>query len=176
MDALTPVRPGWLWFIRLGSWTLRRFSIFTDTLRQLSFIHFARWSIVDRIPFNGPPQSPERLRYAYFFFESNFNGTWEDYIDTFAFVLPRRIRATWITSFNFPGPLPTGPFKAYIGRNEFDVDHYYSAYAEATTTMINAALRLADRYERFQAENADLSPEQFAAAYRRLLMSSQRHL
>ena len=47
------------------------------TLARLSFIHFARWTLVKRLP-------EQRLRHPHLFFESNFNGGWEEYIDAFS--------------------------------------------------------------------------------------------
>ena len=51
------------------------------------------------------------------------------------------MKAFWGSSYGFPGALPTGPFKDYIRRNEIDASHYYSAYPDATMTMVLAALR-----------------------------------
>ncbi|HEV2773902.1 MAG TPA: hypothetical protein VGV57_13940 [Thermoleophilaceae bacterium] len=48
----------------------------------------------------------------------------------------------WGSSYGFPKPLPTGRFKRYIRRNEYEASHFYSAYPQATTTMVNAALTL----------------------------------
>src|SRR3954471_7874678 len=50
-------------------------------LRRLSFIYTARWTIVSRVAYNGPPQPRARLHYPQLYFESNFNGGWEEYID-----------------------------------------------------------------------------------------------
>ena len=52
------------------------------TLARLSFIHFARWTLVKRLP-------EQRLRRPHLFFESNFNGGWEEYIDAFSHILTR---------------------------------------------------------------------------------------
>src|SRR3954466_813620 len=46
----------------------------SGTLRKLSFIPFARWSLVRRLPAGGPNAGSEQLRYPHLFFESNFNG------------------------------------------------------------------------------------------------------
>lgn len=146
------------------------------TLGKLSFIHFARWSLVRRIPFNGPPQRRERLRYAHLYFESNFNGGWEEYIDAFSHVLTRGMQRFWGSSYGFPQPLPTGRFKDYIRRNAIETSHYYSAYPEATTTMVLAALELDRRLAEFGERARDLEPEAFAAAWRDLLTDVQRCL
>lgn len=176
ITVITPIRRGWVPLIYLGFAPVRRFPIFTNTLRRLSFIHFARWCILRKIPYNGPPQRPERLHAPYFIFESNFNGSWEDYLDSFAYVLPVRIWATWVNSMGFPGPKPTTRFKDYVRHNQYDVEHYYSAYPQATTTMVTSALSLQARFDRFEAQTAELDPDQFAAAYRRLLTAAQREL
>jgi len=81
-------------------------------LRALSFIHAARWTIVERVP-GGP-----RLGSPLLLFESNFNGDWATYIDAFAYVIPERMAGVWATSWGWPGAQPAGPFKAYIRRNE----------------------------------------------------------
>ena len=67
-----------------------RFPKLTVTLRQLSFIHFARWTVISKLPYNGPPQKKGRFRYQHMYFESNFNGGWEEYIDAFSHILAKR--------------------------------------------------------------------------------------
>jgi len=176
ITVLTPIRPGLVRLSRLGFILPRKVPWMTAALRKLSFIHFARWSIIDRIGDNGPPQRPERPRYAYLFFESNFNGTWDDYIDSFSYVMPVRMRLIWGSSFGFPGAKPVGPFKRYITQNEFESDHFYSAYPEATTTMVSSALALADQFDAFRAEAAGSGADEFGAAWRRFVHSAQRHL
>ncbi len=148
----------------------------TSGIARLSFIHFARWTLVSRLPYNGPPQARRGLRYPRLYFESNFNGGWEEYIDAFSYVLTREIKTVWGSSYGFPGPLPTGPFKAYIRRNEFPVDHFYSAYPDGTTTTVLAGLELRERLAPLRREADDLGPEAFALAWRAFLTDVQRCL
>jgi hypothetical protein len=148
----------------------------TETLRQLSFIHFARWTLVKEIPYNGPPQKQQTLRYAHMYFESNFNGGRDEYIDAFSHVLTRNMAVFFGSSYGFPGALPVGPFKAYIKENEAAVSHYYSAYPGATSTMVLAALELDDKLAPLVRDAARLDPATFAAAYRKLLTDAQRCL
>jgi hypothetical protein len=148
----------------------------TETLRQLSFIHFARWTLVTRIPHNGPPQPEQKLRYAHMYFESNFNGGWEEYIDAFAHVLTRNIAIFFGASYGFPGALPVGPFKAYIHANETEASHYYSAYPQATITIVKAALELEDKLAPLRRAAPAMDPADFADAYRRLLTDVERCL
>jgi hypothetical protein len=164
-----PGRP----FLPILFFLTRKIPKLTVTLRTLSFIHFARWSVIREIPYNGPPQRKGRLRYPHMYFESNFNGGWEEYIDAFSHILTTGMTAFWGTSYGFPKPLPTGPFKAYIQINETEADHYYSAYPDSTNTMIQRALALDGKLAALQAKAADMDPEAFAAAYRAFLTDTQ---
>jgi hypothetical protein len=163
----------WLPIVFLGS---RLWPRSQARLAELSFIHFARWTLVRRIPYNGPPQPRRRLRFAHLFFESNFNGGWEEYIDAFSYILTRDMRTVWGSSYGFPNPLPAAPFKAYIRRNELQANHYYSAYPEATTTMVLAGLELTDKLAALRRRAADMDPDAFATAWADFLGDAQRCL
>jgi hypothetical protein len=152
-------------FIRLRSSSL-------GDLKKLSFIHAARWSLVRWLPGNGG-QPPRKLRHAHLYFESNFNGGWEEYIDAFSYVLTRGMWAFWGSSYGFPNALPPSPFKDYIRRNEYEANHFYSAYPATTTTTIVAALELAPRLDALRQKAPDMSAEEFAHAWRGLLSGSQ---
>lgn len=142
---------GRLWLPILFA-AIRRFPALTTTLQDLSFIHFARWTIVRRLPYNGHPQPLAPLRYPHLYFESNFNADpsvgehdespWEEYIDAFSTKLTRGMRVFWGSSYGFPGAVPVGPFKRYIREHEYPVAHLYDAYPEASTTEIRRALKL----------------------------------
>jgi hypothetical protein len=148
----------------------------TTTLVQLSFIHFARWSLVKEIPYNGEPQPKQKLRYTHMYFESNFNGGWEEYIDAFSHILTAGMAAFWSSSFGFPKALPVSPFKEYITENETAASHYYSAYPQATITMITAALELDEKLAPLKRGAERMSPEAFQAAYAKLLTDAQHCL
>jgi hypothetical protein len=135
-------------------------------LAELSFIHFARWTLVHKLP-------QQRLRYRHLFFESNFNGGWEEYIDAFSHVLTKGMTTFWGSSYGFPKPLPTAPFKEYIRANEIEVSHFYAAYPQATTTMVLQALELDERFAAFKRRAATLEGEAFAAEWRRFLTEAQ---
>lgn len=152
---------------------LRRGSGSLGDLKALSFIHAARWSLVDRIPYNGSPQPQRKLNYPHLYFESNFNGGWEEYIDAFAYVLRLGMFGFWGSSYGFPGALPSGPFKLYIRRNAVVASHYYSAYPEATATMVLGALKVEPRVAELKARANTMSPDEFAAEWRKLLIDLQ---
>jgi hypothetical protein len=173
ITVLTPVRrwgPLWLWIV---FWAGRHVSATLEKLEALSFIHYARWVVIKRFPGEG---GGERLNHTYLFFESNFNGTWDQYIDAFSEVVALRMKAIWGSSFGFPGPLPVEPFKAYIRHNELIANHYWSAYPGATTTEIVSATRVQRALEEFTEGSAGLEPEVFKASYESFLASVQGDL
>src|SRR5690242_12185791 len=170
---MTPVKPWGPLVLKLVFWAGRHLTFTLTKLQQLSFIHYARWAVIPSFPDGG---DGERLHHAYLFFESNFNGTWDQYIDAFSEVVPDRMRAIWGTSYGFPGPIPVGPFKDYIRRNEFVANHYWSAYPSAATTEILSAQRVAAALDGLRARSARLDPDAFARAYHAMLTDVQRDL
>ncbi len=173
ITVLTPVKPGHTLILRGVFFAGEHIHMLMTRLVQLSFIHYARWTIVRDLAWNGEPQPKEDLRYDYLLFESNFNGTWDEYIDAFAEVVPARMRAIWSSSYGFPGPKPVGPFKDYIRKNDLDVEHYYSAYPEATTTEVLSALKVTAALDAFLAM-AD--GDDFGARFDALLTELQNDL
>ena len=173
ITVLTPVRPGGAGLMSLVFWAGRNVKATLRKLRELSFIHFARWAVIRRFPDAGPG---ERLGHSYLLFESNFNGTWDQYIDAFSEVVPWRMRAIWATSYGFPGPLPVEPFKDYIRRNEFIANHYWSAYPGATTTEIVSAGHVEAALQELCRRARSLDPDAFRAAYNDFLASIQGDL
>jgi hypothetical protein len=110
------------------------------------------------------------------YFESNFNGGWEEYIDAFSHILARGMTAFWGSSYGFPKPLPTAPFKKYIQDNETEADHYYSAYPDATSTMVQRALVLDGKLDELKRDAQRMDPDAFQARYRRFLTDVQHCL
>jgi hypothetical protein len=173
ITVLTPVKPGGrillalvFWIGRHATWTLKK-------LQMLSFIHFARWIVIPRFPDGG---RGEKLGHTYLFFESNFNGLWDQYIDAFSEVVPARMKGIWGTSYGFPGPIPVEPFKEYIRKNEYVANHYWSAYPGATTTEIISAQHVAAAIDDLRRRADAMSPEAFKQAYDRMLTDVQGNL
>ena len=173
ITVITPVKPWARPLLALVFWAGRHLTFTLAKLEQLSFIHYARWAVIPRFP---DGDGGERLHHSYLYFESNFNGTWDQYIDAFSEVVPGRMRAIWGTSYGFPGPIPVEPFKAYIRKNEFVANHYWSAYPAATTTEIISAARVAQAVNDLRRRAPGLDPAAFKAAYEKLLADVQGDL
>lgn len=190
--AFTPIKRWKLPFVRLFFWSVPIMStrfvqkFFSwihlvkaqQLLLDLSFIHFARWSIVrhDFWPRLSNHQPKDRTKYAYLMFCSNFNGTWEQYIDAFSQVIPDGMNMIWRTSEQFPGARPITPFLAYIRRVQCDCEYYYGAYPGATATDVRLSLHLTEQLQQFSARTEGMEATAFATEWRKFLGSVQNCL
>jgi hypothetical protein len=173
ITVLTPYKPAGRLLLPIVFWIGRNVTATLKKLQMLSFIHYARWVVVKRFPDGG---GGEKLHYPYLMFESNFNGSWDQYIDAFSEVVPSRMKGIWGTSYGFPGPIPVEPFKDYIRANEYVANHYYNAYPGATTTEIISARQVAAAVDELSARATTLDPAAFKTAYEDMLTSIQHDL
>jgi hypothetical protein len=176
LTLFTPINRRWLLLVRVSLWVSKWLPMTQKHILQFKFIHMVRWSVVKEFPQNGPPQDNDRLNYAYLFFESNFDGPWQHYIDGFAYCIPWDIRFLWGRGPAFPGPPPAEPLKKWIAENSMEGGTYYSAYPSATTKMVLGALAVRDGLRSLVAESASLDPEEFKARYQKFLVEAQAHL
>jgi hypothetical protein len=170
LTLFTPVRRRWLPVAKSAFWLGKWIPLAQKHILQFEFIHFVRWTHVDKLP------DGQKLNYTHLFFESNFDGPWQHYIDAFAYCIPKDIRLVWGRGINFPAPPPAEPLKAWIAHNSMEGGTYYCAYPEASTRMVKGALEVSERFEALRAGAASLTPEQFEAAYRRFLGDVQAHI
>jgi len=178
MNAITPMKPWKTWLLRAIFFLLDHIKSKQQDLINLSFIQFARWVIIprNRFPSLSSTQRQESLTYDYLLFFSNFNGTWNQYIDAFSAVLSDGLNLIWRWSEKFPGAVPVTGFKEYIARVQFDTDYYYTAYPEATANDTKAAHIVQGALTTLAAHAATQTPEQFQAAYLQFLLTVQAHL
>jgi hypothetical protein len=178
MNIVTPMKPWKTWLLRSLFFVLWHIKPLQQDLINLSFIEFARWVIVPRrcFPFLDHGQVKEDLRYDYLLFFSNFNGTWNQYIDAFSSVLSRGLNLIWRWSEKFPGSVPVTPFKEYIAQVQFDTDYYYTAYPYATANDLKAAHIVQTSLDQLAQQATTSNPQQFADAYLRFVLQVQAHL
>src|SRR5271166_4709355 len=178
MNAITPMKWWKTWIVRVFFVILGTIKPLQKDLVQLSFIHFARWVIIKRrsFPHVAQEQPKEELQYDYLLFFSNFNGTWNQYIDAFSAVLSRGLNSIWRWSEKFPGSVPVTPFKQYIARCQFDTDYYYTSYPHATANDLKSAHIVQSALDGFAQKSAGLSPQQFRDEYLRFVIEVQAHL
>ena len=84
LTLFTPIRPQWVWLLRIG-FPSRGTLPFMRAPHPAVQLHPVR-ALDDR----ATGCRGEKLHYPYLFFESNFDGPWQHYIDAFAYVIPQR--------------------------------------------------------------------------------------
>jgi hypothetical protein len=94
------------------------------SLIGISTIHFVRWVLIDE---------GRRLMMV-----SDYDGSWEAYIDEFAELILTGLDAIWETSYGFPpaGASDLPAFKRFLRSHQVASELYYSAYPEETVLNI----------------------------------------
>ena len=144
MNVLTPVKP-WKTSVQLLIFMVTRaLPQQLSGLLGLKLIHFARWVIIrrDQWPRVGGVGGQPELVNDHVLFLSNFNGTWDQYIDAFADGIPTGLDMLWYASTKYPHSIPISTFKDYITANQIDTNYYYNATPGSAQRDIKAALRV----------------------------------
>jgi len=166
MNVLTPMRPRWTWIQHLIFMVARAGPAQLSGLLGLKLIHFARWVIIRRDQWPDLGQGKQAIQNDYMLFLSNFNGTWDQYIDAFADGIPSGLDMFWYASTKYPHSIPISSFKAYIGTNQIHTTYYYNATPGAAQRDIKAALRVREAVLDLAKVHAGGDVEAFAAAWR----------
>jgi hypothetical protein len=176
MNVLTPMKR-WKTPILKLAFKLFQAKFTQWELRRLSFIHFARWTSISSSQLARFPEMTrsESFCYDYLLFESNFNGSWNEYVDAFHSVLSFKLNLVWMWSENYPGSIPLVPFKKYIEHNQLYNDYYYMAYPGSTVSDVKNALDVRREFQGL-TEKLDYSDEAFAEAYREFLYRVQNKI
>ena len=180
MNVVTPIKWYMAWYNRLIFWgaqlpILRKQ---LNGLVTLSLIHYARWAIVSpcKFPRLDDSQPKEDIRYTYMFFFSNFNGSWDQYVDSFHMAIPDGLNLFWSRNVKYPGSVPLQPFHAYINYNQVWTNHYYNAYPLAASNDVKAAKALRAALITFTEESRGDSADAFKVKYDAMLNSIQEHI
>ena len=96
----------------------------SGSLIGISTIHFARWLVID---------GGRRL-----LFVSDYDGSWESYIDEFAEMILSGLDAIWETSFGMPpdGARDLPAFKRFLRIHQVPSDIFFAAYPDETVLNI----------------------------------------
>jgi hypothetical protein len=168
---IRPLGHAWYRLLFLGA---RHIAWVTAAMRRQQFIHFCHWMLLDELP--SPDGGRRRLRHKVLWFESNYDGDVVRYMDTFARIMPWRMRAAWTPTVGFPDMFPPVGFHQWTVDNAYETTHYWSAYPDASTREVGRALRVLAAAERLPSADDDISAEEFSAAWRRFVADAQRDL
>ena len=173
MNVLTPIKPRWTWLQILLFMVSRSCPSQLMGLLGLKLIHFARWVIIRRGQWPDLGQGPQTLRNDTMLFLSNFNGTWDQYIDAFADGIPDGLDLFWYASTKYPRSIPIAGFKDYITHNQIDTNYYYNATPGVAQRDIKRALRVREALQALARAHAANDPAAFAREYRRQMVEQQ---
>jgi hypothetical protein len=136
MASITIVKPGWLrritlWAVLFVVNLMARARANHEELRGIPSIHFAHWSLID---------GGRRL-----LFLSNFDGSWENYLDDFIDKAHAGLTAVWSNTVGFPrtrflilyGATDGPRFKAVARDSQTVTNAWYSAYRDLTVQGID---------------------------------------
>jgi hypothetical protein len=163
--VVTPARRWWAAWLKFEfayvaalKWVLRQREP-SRPIRRLSFITFAHWALLERIP--SAARRARKLPHPYILFQSNFNGAPAEYFEAFARGLKWRMRSLWKGAYRVPDPADLDKFADYIDRNWVPADHYYSAYPNASAKMVLAALEVRRHFDEFARRFPQMDPDAF---------------
>lgn len=178
MNVVTPVRWYLAWFNKLIFWVALKFPSTLSGLITLSLIHYARWVIIgkNQFPHLDAKQPREDLSYSYMLFFSNFNGSWDQYVDSFTFAIPSGLDMFWKWNIRYPHSVALTPFHKYIKYNQIETLHYYNAYPLAASNDVKSAKTVKDALIAFDQHAQDGTDDEFHQRYRALLRGLQHDL
>jgi hypothetical protein len=176
MNVVTPMRPWRTWINRLLFMASRALPEKLGGLLGLSIIHFARWVIIRRDQWPDLGQGKQTLTNDYMLFCSNFNGTWDQYIDAFSDGIPSGLDLLWYSSTRYPHSIPITPFKDYIRANQVDTGYYYNSVPGAAQRDVKSGLRVRRAILALAAQQPALSPADFRKLYVATLTGVQNDL
>jgi hypothetical protein len=178
MNVITPMRWWTAWLNRLFFWGAHKFTGSTQGLITLSLIHYARWVILrpSQFPRLSADQPQEDLKYVYMIFFSNFNGSWNQYVDSFSSAISKGLNTFWLGSIKYPKSVPMLPFHHYITSNQIWTDYYYNAYPMASSNDVKAAATVRSSLLGFIGEVQSADAATFQTKYNSLLLALQHDL
>ena len=178
MNVITPLRPATTWLNKFQFWAAAKIPRFLNGLITLSLIHYARWVIIgrDQFPHLDAKQPKEELSYNYMMFFSNFNGSWDQYVDSFTFAIPGGLDTLWKWTVRYPKSVPLTPFHDYIRYNQIETIHYYNAYPLAASNDVKGAKTVKSSLIKFNQDIQNQSDDEFLKSYNTLLRGLQHDL
>ncbi|MEP3787077.1 hypothetical protein [Ascidiaceihabitans sp.] len=176
MNIVTPSKPTKTWLNRLVFMAARGLPANLMGLLGLSIIHFARWVIIKPEDWPDLGQGKQNLNNDYMLFCSNFNGTWDQYIDAFSDGIPNGLNLFWYSATKYPGSIPVTPFKDYITYNQLSNDYYYNATPGSAQRDVKSAIQVYQQVLALSGDHANTSAEDFARAYKTAILQVQDDL
>lgn len=111
-------------------------NVHPSLIAEIGTVHFARWVIID---------NDTRL-----LFDSNFDGSWDQYLDDFVDHEPLRngLDRIWGCCEGYPekGAIDRPAFKEWVRSQQTKAEVFYSAYPENTVQDVLKAVSVRDKF------------------------------
>ena len=172
LTTLTAIRPGCTEALRervlqLGA---RR-----SPFARVEGTHFARLVVIDRLPFEGPPQDAPSVRHQLLLFSAVFDGTTSQerdaYLARMCERVPEAVDRVWSLCLGAQEPVSADPhrFAYWVAGNQVKTRAFYAHCPTATVQEVRAAVVLQERVRRFAVGRQYLTPrallQEFARAF-----------
>lgn len=178
MNVITPLKWYTRWWSKLVFFVAGILPSTTKGLVTLSLIHYARWVILkaNQFPRLSDDQPQEDLKYNYMLFFSNFNGSWDQYVDSFSSSIPGGLDLFWSKNIGYPKSLPMLPFHDYITSDQIWTNHYFNSTPIASSNDVKSARRVKDGLLSFMDATANSGSDEFEQKYNELLIDLQHDI
>ena len=136
-------------------------------LADLPETHVARWVIIPKLTYQGPPQRPDELRSQQLLFSSTFDGPRDLYLDRLCTVMPEHVDAIWQSCAGYPGPVAENPegVRRYLLHNQVATGLFFAAYSHVTVEQVRDCLRRRELLGNFLTKSFE-GPAELQAAFR----------
>jgi hypothetical protein len=132
------------WLIELG----RRLGVvniapLSETFKRLNHLHYARWSLVNKLPRTSPDQPRETGAYTLLLFTSHFDFGWRRYLGTFIEASGDGLRLLWADAPSWVSPVEGfARFERFVEDQRVEHAHLFAAYPNWSCNDVRAALRI----------------------------------
>lgn len=130
-------------------------------------VHYARWVIIDRLPFEGPPRRYREPDRQQLLFTAVFDAPLGAFLDALCRRLPERVDAIWGNCVGYPGPAAThaDAVGQWLCDNALETGAFFAPYGDHTVAEVKSSLNRRAQLAKFAVEMQDADPARLHAAF-----------
>jgi len=132
---------------------------------KVSSTHMARLAVLNDVVYVGMPACEEHLRSQYLVFESNFDGSLDEYLEKMAVEIPEDVDAVWGHCVGYPGTKSIGAFQAYMKKCQITTTFYFADVNDKTVNQTLRALQTQEAVGVFIENNQGKPAEELRQAF-----------
>jgi hypothetical protein len=131
---------------------------------RVPMMHFARWVVLDTLPFEGYPSTDDMLASAYLLFVCEFDGDLPEMLNMLASSIGDVVSDVYAHCVDFPGTHSLRAFQMYMTSCQIDTTFLYSSYPNDSVDDVLKALLLQRELGTWLADNQGLLHAQVAGS------------